>query len=168
MRVLQTRPSFSFLRSQVWRRPTPFTWIGPRGSIGQEQGHAGEPCQMVGLLPAHARDREIAVADGLDLLHAMLGSDPVEFGDDAVEERDGALNAELLSELGEADEIGEKDRRLADAVGNLVVGARLQALGDGLGQDVGEQRVGLGARALGPGEGVADDQGDDGEGGRGR
>src|SRR5262245_49176253 len=32
MRVLQTRPSFSFLRSQVWRRPTPFTWIGPRGS----------------------------------------------------------------------------------------------------------------------------------------
>ena len=81
---------------------------------------------------------------------------------------DGALCAELLGKLGEADEIGEKDRRLADAVGNLVVRARLQALGDRLGQDIGEQRVGLGAGTVGHGEGIAHDQSDDGEGGRGR
>ena len=140
----------------------------PFDEIGQEQRHAGEPRQMVGLLPAHARDREIAVADGLDLLDAVRGREPVELGDDVVEHGDGALNAEPLGKLGEADEIGEEDGRLADAVGNLVVGARLQALGDRLGQDIGEKRIGLGAGAVGHGEGIAHDQSDDGEGGRGR
>ena len=43
----------------------------PLDQFGQPQRHAGKPGQMVVLRPAHAGHRHIAVADGLDLLHAM-------------------------------------------------------------------------------------------------
>ena len=99
---------------------------------------------MIGARQADAGDRHIAVADGLDLLHPVTRGQAVELGDDLVEQRDRARRAELLRKLGEADEVAEQDRRLGDAVGDLRVGPFLQPLGDGLGQDVGEQRIGLG------------------------
>ena len=68
---------------------------------------------------------------------------------------------------GEADQIAEQHRSLGHAVGDLLVGSLLQALDDGLGQDVGQQRIGLGPGAVGHGEGIADDQRDDAEGGGG-
>ena len=93
---------------------------------------------------------------------------PVELGDDLIEQGHGARRPELLRKLGEADKIAEQDRGLGDAVGDPLVGPFLQALGDGRRQDVGEQRVGFGPRLVGHGEGVADDQRDDAEGGDGR
>ena len=140
----------------------------PFHQIGQQQRHAGEPRQMIRLRPAYAGDRHVAIADGLDLLHPVRRRQPVERGDDLVEKSDGALNAEPLRELGEADEIGEEDGGVADIVGYLVARLRLEALGDRLWQDIGEQGVGLGARAVGHGEGVSHDQRDDREGGGGR
>ena len=72
-----------------------------------------------------------------------------------------------LRELGEADKIAEQDRGLGDAVGDPLVRPFLQPLGDGGRQDVGEQRVSLGPRLIGHGEGVTHDQRDDAEGGDG-
>ena len=89
--------------------------------IGQQQRHAGEPRQMVGLRPADAGHRHIAVADGLDLLHAVRRRQPVELGDDLVEDGHGARRAELLGEHGEADQIAEQHRGLGHAVGDLLV-----------------------------------------------
>ena len=70
--------------------------------------------------------------------------EPVELGDDLVEQRHGARRAEPLGKLGEADEIAEQNRSLGDAVGDALARPLLQPLGDRLGQDVGEQRVGFG------------------------
>ena len=97
----------------------------------------------------------------------MRRRQPIELGDDVVEQGDGARRAEPLGQLGEADQIAEQDRGLGHAVGDLLVGPRLQPLGDRLGQDVDEQGVGFGPRPVGHGEGVADDQRDDAEGGDG-
>ena len=139
----------------------------PLDEIGQPQRHARKPRQMVGLRAADAGHRHVAVADGLDLLHAMRRGQPVELGDDLVEQGHGARRAEPLGKLGEADQIAEQDGGLGDAVGDALARPLLQPLGDRLGQDVGEQRIGLGPRAVGHREGVADDQRDDAEGGDG-
>ena len=139
----------------------------PLDEIGQAQRHARKPRQMVGLRPAHAGHGHIAIAGGLDLLNAMRRGQPVELGDHLVEERDGARSAEPLGKFGEADEIAEQDGGLGDAVGDALAWPLLQTLGDRLRQDVGEQRVGLGARVVGKSKGVADDQRDHAEGGDG-
>ena len=54
---------------------------------------------MVRLRAADAGHRHVAVADGLDLLDAMRGGQPVELGDDVVEQGDGARRAEPLRQL---------------------------------------------------------------------
>ena len=74
---------------------------------------------MIVLRQADSRHRHIAVADGLDLLHAVALGEAVELGDDLVEQRHRARRAELLRELGEADKIAEQDGRFGDAVGGL-------------------------------------------------
>ena len=81
----------------------------PLDEIGQSQRHAREPRQMVGLWLAHAGDRHVAVAGGLDLLHAVRRREPVELGDDLVEKRHGTRRAKPLGKLGEADEIAEQN-----------------------------------------------------------
>ena len=102
---------------------------------------------MVGLRAADAGDRHIAVADGLDLLHAVRRRQPVELGDDLIEQRHGAGRAEPMGKLGEADEIAEQHRGFVDAVGDPLAGRLLQPLGDRFGQDVGEERIGFGPGA---------------------
>ena len=77
-------------------RSTPWAADSRATRLRQEQRHAREPRQVVGLRPADARDRHIAVADGLDLLHAMRRSQPVELGDDLIEKSHGARRAEPL------------------------------------------------------------------------
>ena len=146
-------------------RSTPCVAESRSTRSGRPQRHAREPRQMVGLRPAHAGHRHIAVAGGLDLLNAMRCCEPVELGDHLVEERDGARRAKPLGKLGEADEIAEQDGGLGDAVGDALAWPLLQTLGDRLRQDVGEQRVSLGTRVVGKGKGVADDQRDHAEGG---
>ena len=146
-------------------RSTPCAADSRSTRSGQQQRHAREPRQMVGLRPADAGDRHIAVADGLDLLHAVRRRQPVELGHDLVEKGHGARRAELLGKLGEADQIAEQDGGLGHAVGDALVRPLLQPLGDRLGQDIGEQRVSLGPGLVGHGEGIADDQRDDAEGG---
>ena len=69
----------------------------------------------------------------------MCGGQPVELGDDVVEQGDGARRAEPLRQSGEADQIAEQHRSLGHAVGDLLVGFLLQALDNGLGQDAGQQ-----------------------------
>ncbi len=149
------------------RKSTPCAADSRSTSSRQAERHARKPAQMIVLRQADSGHRHIAVADGLDLLHAVARGQAVELGDDLVEQRDRARRAELLRELGEADKIAEQDGGLGDAVGDPLVRPFLQPLGDGRRQDVGEQRVGLGPRLVGHGEGVAHDQRDDAEGGDG-
>lgn len=79
----------------------------PFDEIRQPQRHACEPHKMVVLRPAHPGDGHVAIAGRLDLLHAMGRCEPIELGDDLVEQGHCALRAEPLREFGEAHEIAE-------------------------------------------------------------
>ncbi len=105
----------------------------------------------------HAGSGHVGIADGLDLLDAVLCGEPVEGLHDLVQELDGACGTEPARERDEAGEVGEQHGRAVDAVGDRGAGRRLQPLGDALGEDVAQQRLGLRARLLGRAEGVVDD-----------
>ena len=94
----------------------------------------------------HARHHHVGIADGLDLFHAVLGSQPVEALHQLVQQRHRALRPKRLGQRHEALEVGEQDGRLLEAVGDRRVGRRLQPVDDRLGQDVAQQRFGLGPR----------------------
>ena len=142
-------------------RSTPCAADSRSTSLGQKQRHAREPQQVICLRAADPRHRHIAVADGLDLLHAMRRSELVELGDHRIEQRHGARGAELMREPREADEIGEQHRGFRHGVGDALARPLLQALGDRLRQNIGEQRIGLGARFVRYREGITHDQRDD-------
>ena len=134
---------------------------------GQRQRQPGEAAAMVVLRAADSGHGHIAVADGLDLLHAMERREPVEFRDEAVEDLHRARRAERLRQRSEADEIGEHHGGIGHGVGDARPRRCLQAVDDRYGENILEQPVGLGAGAVRLGQRVADHQRDDAERGHG-
>jgi hypothetical protein len=66
----------------------------------------------------------------------------VEAGEQLVEERDEVLGVGLVGEQGEVHDVGEEDGDLGEALGDVAL-AVLEALGDGLRQDVEQEALGL-------------------------
>ena len=115
------------------------------------EGGVGAGLGVVAAHERHAADHHVGVADGLDLLDFELLGDAVEAGENLVEELDGAVRRLLAGDAGEADDVGEEDGGVDETVDNGAL-AGLEALGDGLGQDVEEEALGLGAFDLQLGE----------------
>jgi hypothetical protein len=89
---------------------------------------------------------EVCVADGPGSLDASLPDADVEAGRDVVEHAPQDLGARSLGELRELQDVGEQDRHLGIALGDESVdpggvglGAFLQALGDGTGQQAAQE-----------------------------
>ena len=99
---------------------------------------------MIALGTAHAGNRHVTVAGGLDLLDAVCRRETIEFGDDPVKQRHGPFRTELLREFGKAHEIAEHDRGFGHTVGDGFARPLLQPFGDRFRQDIGEKGVGFG------------------------
>ena len=113
-------------------------------------------------------DRHVAVADGLDLLHAVLRREPVEAAHELVQHRDRPLRAEPARQRDEPFQIRKEHRSLGKAFGDGLARLRLQPFDHAVGQDVAQQRLGLGFRRLGETEGVVGQGRRDAKGGEGR
>ena len=109
----------------------------------------------------HAGDRHIGVADRLDLLHAVLGGQPVEALEEVVQHRHRAERSERTRYRDESDDVGEEHRNFVEAVRDRRLGSRLEPFGDLGGENAVEQRLRLRLRLLGGPEGVVDKDGDD-------
>ena len=89
-----------------------------------------------------AGGRHVAVADGLDLVDAILFAQPVEDAHQAIEIIDDLVGRQVMRRLREVDEIGEHDAKRLDPVGNPLLFAGFQALRDRRRHHRGDQRLG--------------------------
>ena len=94
-----------------------------------------------------AAHRHIGVAHRLDLLDAEILGGDVEAREQPVEQRHDVLRRHLRRQRGEADQVGEGDRDLGEAVGDPLLAAA-QPVGDRRRQDVEQQLLVLAVLVL--------------------
>jgi hypothetical protein len=94
----------------------------------------------VAALVVEAGGHHVGVADGLDLLQAILLGQFVEAREDLVEHGENLLRRQAFGDPGEVHDVGEHHRDFGKAVGDRL-GAVLQAFGDRRRQDVEQQSL---------------------------
>lgn len=124
--------------------------------VGQVQGQAGQRLDVIGAWLGYAGHHHVGVAGGLDLLQAMAVHQRVEVGVQPVQKPDQIGRGQITGPLGVTGDVGEQDRRVVVFVGDDRARRILEPLGDGRGQNVGQQLFGplvFGFhRVLGPGD----------------
>src|SRR5687768_10751543 len=93
------------------------------------EGQPGSRLRVIRTPPRDSRDAHEVVADGADLLHAVILGEEVKAREDLVEERDKLLRVELLGEHRGADDVREKHRRMLIRIGDRAL-AGLEARRD--------------------------------------
>jgi len=89
----------------------------------------------------------VGVADGLDLFQAALLGEQIEGGKNLVQEVDDLLRANVSSEGGKADQIGEENGSVGVVIDDVQF-AGFHASSDGFGQNVLQKLFGLFAFGL--------------------
>ena len=114
-----------------------------------------------------SRHDHVGVADCLDLLYPVARRERIELRDDAAQQLDRLVGAKAQRERHEARDVGEHHGGFVDAVGDGDAGLGLEALHDGVGQDVAQDGIGFGLGVLSEAERVIDRGRDEDEGGYG-
>ena len=106
------------------------------------EGHLEHRLHVVGALVRHAGDHHVGITDGLDLLEPMLPGQPVEAGEQLVEDLHHPPWFLGLCERREVDHVAEEHGHVGTVVCNQLL-PRLEPLGDRDRQHVEQQRIGL-------------------------